>query len=233
MKAALKVNLLGKISVLVASLLLLSACSNRKPVADDPAYAPTIAANMPVPQRTEGSLYQDAYGVSLFDDRKAHFIGDVITVTLSERTVSRKSSGVAVKKNSSTSFDAGTILGGVAPSYKGLGLETSIAQDRTFDGNSDADQSNSLQGNITVTVAEILPNGNLIVRGEKWITLNRGDEFIRISGIIRPEDISPDNTIISTRLANAKISYSGTGELADAQHVGWMSRFFNSGYWPF
>lgn len=228
-----KTNLLARISVLVASLLLLSACSNRKPVADDPAYAPTIAANMSVPQRTEGSLYQDAYGISLFDDRKAHFIGDVITVTLSERTVSRKSSGVAVKKNSTTNFDAGTLLGNEAPSYKGLGFETSIAQDRTFDGNSDADQSNSLQGNITVTVAEILPNGNLVVRGEKWITLNRGDEFIRISGIIRPEDISPDNTIISTRLANAKISYSGTGELAEAQQVGWMSRFFNSGYWPF
>lgn len=222
------------VGVVVLFGVLLSACAgNRKPVADDPAYAPTIASNMAVPQRTEGSLYQDAYGVSLFNDRKAHFIGDVITVTLSERTVSRKSSGVAVKKNSTTDFDAGTILGGVAPAYKGLGLETAITQDRTFDGNSDADQSNSLQGNITVTVAEILPNGNLIVRGEKWITLNRGDEFIRISGIIRPEDIAPDNTIISTRLANAKISYSGTGELADAQQMGWFSRFFNSGYWPF
>lgn len=220
--------------VLVISLLCMSGCmTNKKPMADDPAYAPTVAANMPVPQRTEGSLYQDSYGMSLFNDRKARYVGDVITVTLSEKTVSKKSSGVAVKKDSSVDMDAGTILGATAPSYKGLGLETAIAQKRSFAGDADADQSNSLEGNITVTVAEILPNGNLIVRGEKWITLNRGDEFIRISGIVRPEDIEPDNTIISTRLANAKISYSGTGALADSQSMGWMSRFFNSGYWPF
>lgn len=208
-----------------------SACSNRKPMADDPAYAPTIASSMPVPQRTEGSLYQDAYGVSLFNDRKALFVGDVITVTLSERTVSRKSSGVTTGKKSGVNFNAGPLLG-VNPSFKGNELTTALEQNRTFDGSADADQSNSLQGNITVTVAEILPNGNLIVRGEKWITLNRGDEFIRISGIVRPEDIAPDNTIVSTRLANAKISYSGSGELASTQKMGWLSRFFNSDLWP-
>jgi len=231
----MSIKIKSKFWLMVSSLLCLSGCMmvSKKPLPDDPAYAPAVAANMPVPQRTEGSLYQDSYGMSLFDDRKAHYVGDVITVTLSEKTVSKKSSGVAVNKSSSTAFDSGTVLGGVAPSYKGLGLETSIAQDRTFAGDADADQSNSLQGNITVTVAEILPNGNLIVRGEKWITLNRGDEFIRISGIVRPEDIAPDNTIISTRLANAKISYSGTGALADSQSMGWLSRFFNSSYWPF
>ena len=223
-----------KLISLIIAISLLSACmQNRKPLPDDPAYAPTISANMPVPQRTSGSLYQDAYGMSLFDDRKAHFIGDVITVTLSEKTVSKKSSGVAVKKNSSADMNAGTLLGAVNPQYKGLSLENSIGHKRSFSGDADADQSNSLEGNITVTVAEILPNGNLIVRGEKWITLNRGDEFIRISGIIRPDDIAPDNTVISTRLANAKISYSGTGTLAESQTMGWFSRFFNSGLWPF
>jgi flagellar L-ring protein precursor FlgH len=210
----------------------LSGCfTNQKPLPDDPAYAPAVAANMPMPQRTEGSLYQDTYGLSLFGDRKAHFVGDVITVTLSERTVSRKSSGVSTSKNSGVEFNSGPLLG-QNPTLKGRDLSTSLEQDRTFNGNADADQSNSLQGNITVTVAEILPNGNLIVRGEKWITLNRGDEFIRISGIVRPDDIAPDNTIVSTRLANAKISYSGTGELASTQSMGWLSRFFNSDLWP-
>lgn len=223
-----------KYLTLVVMLLTIPACmQNRKPLPDDPAYAPTVSSHMPVPQRTAGALYQDAYGMSLFDDRKAHFVGDIITVTLSERTVSRKSSGVAVKKNSSTDMNAGTLLGATNPSYKGLSLENSIAHDRSFSGDADADQSNSLEGNITVTVADILPNGNLIVRGEKWITLNRGDEFIRISGIVRPDDIAPDNTVVSTRLANAKISYSGTGSLADSQTMGWFSRFFNSGWWPF
>lgn len=218
--------------LVVGTMLALTGCfSNKKPMPDDPAYAPTIAANMPVPQRTEGSLYQDAYGLSLFGDRKAHFVGDVITVTLSERTVSRKSSGVNTNKNSGVEFNAGPLLG-VNPTFKGNELTTSLEQGRTFDGSADADQSNSLQGNITVTVAEILPNGNLIVRGEKWITLNRGDEFIRISGIVRPDDIEPNNTVVSTRLANAKISYSGTGDLANSTSMGWLSRFFNSDLWP-
>lgn len=221
----------AKFACLAGFTLIASGCASNKPMADDPAYAPTIAANMPVPQRTEGSLYQDTYGVSLFNDRKAHFVGDVITVTLSERTVSRKSSGVNTNKSSGVEFNAGPLLG-VNPSLKGRELTTNLEQDRTFKGNADADQSNSLQGNITVTIAELLPNGNLVVRGEKWITLNRGDEFIRISGIVRPEDIAPDNTIVSTRLANAKISYSGSGELAATQKMGWLSRFFNSELWP-
>ncbi|OZY85055.1 flagellar basal body L-ring protein [Cellvibrio mixtus] len=221
-----------KVLLLSSIVLALSGCfASQKPMPDDPAYAPTIAANMPVPQRSEGSLYQDAYGLNLFDDRKAHFVGDVITVTLSERTVSRKSSGVATGKKSGVNFNAGPLLG-ENPTIKGSELTTTLSQDRTFDGSADADQSNSLQGNITVTVAEILPNGNLIVRGEKWITLNRGDEFIRISGIVRPDDIAPDNTVVSTRLANAKISYSGTGALASTQSMGWLSRFFNSDLWP-
>ena len=221
-----------KFAVLLIVSGSMSGCfTNKKPQPDDPAYAPTISSTMPVPQRTEGSLYQDAYGLNLFNDRKAHFIGDVITITLSERTVSRKSSGVTTGKKSTVDFNAGPLLG-ANPTIKGNELTTALEQDRTFDGSADADQSNSLQGNITVTVAEILPNGNLIVRGEKWITLNRGDEFIRISGMVRPDDIAPDNTIVSTRLANAKISYSGTGALADSTSMGWLSRFFNSGLWP-
>jgi flagellar L-ring protein precursor FlgH len=226
-------QLLRRSSVFIAAVaMFMSGCaSNKKPLPDDPAYAPTIAANMPVPHRTEGALYQDAYGLSLFGDRKAHFVGDVITVTLSERTVSRKSSGVNTNKNSGVDFNAGPLLG-VNPTIKGNELTTTLEQSRTFNGGADADQSNSLQGNITVTVAEILPNGNLVVRGEKWITLNRGDEFIRISGIVRPDDIEPNNTVVSTRLANAKISYSGTGDLANSSSMGWLSRFFNSDLWP-
>lgn len=226
---------LNKIVMALVSVALVSGCmSNDKPNAGDPYYAPTASAAQASPQRTDGSLFQDSYGLALFGDRKAHFIGDVITVTLSERTVSTKSSKVNVTKDNSTVFNAGpgTLLG-TNPTLKGLNLATNVEQKRQFDGDAGADQSNSLQGNITVTVAEILPNGNLVVRGEKWMTLNSGDEFIRISGIVRPDDVAPDNTVVSTRLANAKISYSGKGTLADSQSMGWLSRFFNSGLWPF
>jgi len=222
------------LSIASATLVLVGCMGNEKPTPGDPYYAPTISASQALPQRTDGSLYQDSYGLSLFGDRKAHFIGDIITITLSENTASKKSSNVSVKKDDSAVFNsgAGTLLG-TNPSAKGLNFGTNIAQNRKFGGNSGADQSNSLTGNITVTVAEILPNGNLVVRGEKWMTLNSGDEFIRISGIVRPDDVATDNTVLSTRLANAKISYSGTGSLADSQKMGWLAKFFNSSLWPF
>lgn len=222
----------AKLLVLASGVLSTVACtSTNKTVRDDPYYAPTIPSTANMPQRSEGSLYQEAYGLALFDDRKALHVGDIITITLSERTVSRKSSGVSVKKDNQTNFNAGPLLGSI-PSLKGNTLETNLAHKRNFSGDAGADQSNSLQGNITVTVAEVLPNGNLVVRGEKWMTLNRGDEFIRISGIVRPDDVAPDNTVISTRLANAKISYGGKGTLADSQSMGWLAKFFNSEYWP-
>jgi len=233
MKSLTPVCSSNKLIVAVCAIILSGCMTNNKPKPGDPYYAPTISSAQALPQRTEGSLYQDTYGLSLFGDRKAHFVGDVITITLSENTVSKKSSNVNVKKDNSTVFNSGGTLLGNVPTLKGLDFETNIAQNRKFGGNSGADQSNSLQGNITVTVAEIMPNGNLIVRGEKWMTLNSGDEFIRISGIVRPDDVAPDNTILSTRLANAKISYSGTGTLADSQNMGWLSKFFNSPIWPF
>lgn len=233
MKSALLINSIRTLMIASCAVILSGCFTNSKPKPGDPYYAPTISSAQALPQRTDGSLYQDSYGLSLFGDRKAHFVGDVITITLSESTVSKKTSNVNVKKDSSTDFNSGGTLLGNVPTLKGMGFETNIAQNRKFGGNSGADQSNSLQGNITVTVAEIMPNGNLVVRGEKWMTLNSGDEFIRISGIVRPDDVAPDNTILSTRLANAKISYSGTGSLADSQNMGWLSKFFNSPIWPF
>ncbi len=221
------------VTALAGLCLLASGCAVQTPVQPgDPAYAPVMAAPAHSPQPEAGSLYQPGYGLQLFGDRKAHRIGDVITVVLDERTVSQKTTNVSVKKESDASFNAGPVLG-TTPSFKNMGLNTDLQQDRDFTGEADADQSNSLEGNISVTIADIQPNGNLIVRGEKWMTLNRGDEFIRISGVIRPEDINPDNTVLSNRLANARISYSGTGELANSNQMGWLNRFFNSPVWPF
>ncbi|WP_020209449.1 flagellar basal body L-ring protein FlgH [Gilvimarinus chinensis] len=221
-----------RFSMIVAALLISACATGPRPTPGDPYYAPTVSSQAKEPTSTNGSLYQPTQGMSLFTDTKARNVGDIITIMLSERTVSSKSSGVNVSKESSTSLPAGTIFG-MTPTLNGSPFDTNINQDRDFAGDAGADQSNSLTGSIAVTVADVLPNGNLIVRGEKWMTLNRGDEFIRISGILRPEDISPQNTVSSTRLANAQISYSGTGELANSQNMGWLSKFFNSGYWPF
>jgi flagellar L-ring protein precursor FlgH len=101
-----------------------------------------------------------------------------------------------------------------------------------FEGDARANQSNNLVGNISVTVIHVLPNNNLVVRGEKWLTLNNGDEYIRLTGIVRPADVNPANEVVSTKIANARIQYSGTGAFSRAQTQGWLGKFFNSKWWP-
>lgn len=205
------------------------------PTPNDPYYAPVLKT---LPERNtplNGSLFSDNSGLTLFSDGKAKNIGDIITVVLQERTSSSKSTNIEITKENDIEIapaGEGTILGGQL-SIGEYNLGTALSGTREFTGEADADQSNRLIGNISVTVVDTFPNGTLVIRGEKWITLNRGDEFIRISGLIRPGDVTPANTIESTKIANARITYSGTGELAESQEMGWLSRFFNSSIWPF
>lgn len=215
-----------------ALFCLVAACTVSKPERpDDPYYAPKLVPTQGRSAPQDGGLYSDA-GLDLFSDRKARRPGDIITIVLKESTVSQKKSNLNSTKDSAVSLDNPTLLG--APFGLGkMDLTTGVNGTREFKGKGDAAQSNNLQGNISVTVSDILPNGVLVVRGEKWLTLNRGDEYIRISGMVRPDDIGPDNTVLSTRVANARISYSGTGAMADSSQMGWLGRFFNSGFWPF
>lgn len=234
-------NTVVNILFLIFSLTLLSACESMMPIEpDDPDFAPVIAPTPAKPAPEEGSLFVANYGMSLFGNTNNHRIGDIITIVLDERTVSSKSSAVAVDKESGLSLlenGAGTILGKdltkKLPLLGEVTLPTNVAQNREFAGDASADQSNRLQGNISVTITDVMPNGNLLVKGEKWMTLNRGDEYIRISGMLRPADVTLSNTVSSTKLANARIAYSGTGELASSQEMGWLSKFFNSPLWPF
>jgi flagellar L-ring protein FlgH len=112
-------------------------------------------------------------------------------------------------------------------------FNASVDAGRDFEGQGDAAQSNLLEGTVTVTVAEVLPNGNLVVQGEKWMRLNQGEEYLRLRGIVRPVDIRADNTVLSTQIGDARIAYGGTGTLAHSSAPGWLSRFFNSPLWPF
>lgn len=212
---------------------LLQGCViNSQPRPNDPYYAPVMAPT-PVPvAAANGSLYNAGTDMHLFADRRASRVGDILTVVLQENTTSRKSSNVEVNKDSTTSVAEGTALGN-AVRFKGLGLDASLSAEREFTGEAGAAQSNNLRGDVAVSVVDVWPNGTLVVRGEKWITLNRGEEFIRISGLVRPEDVRQDNTVLSNKVANARITYAGTGALADSQTMGWLSRFFNSAYWPF
>ncbi len=199
------------------------------PKPGDPDFAPVPSNSLEPPPSNDGSLFNDAYGMSLYGDKKAMRTGDIITVVLAEETQGSKSSQSSSSKSSEAGLNAPVIAGG-APIEA---LSATIQGERNFSGRGDADQSNSLSGNISVTVSEVLPNGVLRVRGEKWITLNTGAEFIRIQGMLRPEDINLDNTVSSQKLADARISYSGAGGLASASQPGWLTRFFNSPLFPF
>lgn len=223
----LRISLLGLVPI------MLSACViGPDPIPDDPAYAPVMESSPRQAPANMGGIYQQHYSMSLFEDRRASRVGDIVTIILSERTSSNKKTETEINKESSIAFDEGLLLG--AALHKGsVNLSTEMAQTRDFSGESESDQSNSLDGQIAVTVADILPNGLLVVRGEKWMTLTSGEEYIRIKGLLRPEDISPENTVQSNKLADARITYSGTGDFADSTRLGWISRFFNSSYWPF
>lgn len=223
--------------VVVAAVMMLTACATtRHPSPNDPKFAPVLPSlSVPVALNT-GAIYQEGFGVQLWEDKRARRVGDILTVLLSESTTSTKSSATKMTKENSTSISAPNLFGRTP--HLGLSdgsgdLDTGLSASREFSGASGTDQSNSLTGSITVTITAVYPNGVLFVRGEKWLTLTQGEEYIRISGLVRPEDIEENNTIISTKLADARITYSGKGALADSNRMGWLARFFVSPFWMF
>lgn len=178
----------------------------------------------PPPPPSNGSIFQTQTGYApLYAGWSARRVGDPLTIVLVERTQASKSA--SSKLNSDGSF-------GITPPSTGpLALfkssDASVGGNRGFDGKGTADQSNALSGQISVTVAQVYPNGTMLVQGQKRLTLNRGDEYITIKGVVRIADIASDNTILSTRVADAEISYTGKGDVARASRQGWLSRFFS------
>jgi len=212
-------------------LSLMAACT---PLPQrDPAFAPVKPADLQPPQQNNGSIYQSGYDMRLFEDNKAIRVGDVLTIKLREQTQAKKKADQDTKKDTHISGSAPVLFGFPTASFLGTDMETEVAFATEFDGEGSSNQSNSLLGNISVTVVEVLPNGNLRVRGEKRVTLNQGDEFVRLSGIVRPVDIDSANTISSDKVADATIMYTGTGAMADASKIGWFSRILMSPWFPF
>jgi flagellar L-ring protein precursor FlgH len=212
--------------------IFLTACGTPLPKRE-PSFSPVAPADLRPPPQSSGGIYQAGYDNRLFEDHTARRVGDILTVTLNERTQSNKGASSQDSKDDSVSI-AAPILG-----LFGLGLlgsadmKAELQSSKAFKGKGRTDQSNQLNGAISVTVVEVLPNGNLKIRGEKRVTLNQGDEFVRLSGIVRPVDITPANTILSDRIADATFMYTGEGALADASTKGWLSRVLNSAWFPF
>ncbi len=222
---------LFKIIILACLLMLLSACETLPK--RDPAFSPVQAVDLHPPQQTNGAIYQAGYDMRLFEDHTARRVGDILTVMLDEDTRALKIADLEASKKSSTSVTAPNIMGMDPSLVFGKDLSVTLASENDFLGQGQANQSNLITGNISVTVVEVFPNGNLRIRGEKRVTLNDGNEYVRLSGIVRPVDINASNIISSAKVADATIMYTGDGTLADSSKMGWFSRFFNSPLFPF
>jgi flagellar L-ring protein precursor FlgH len=225
---------MNKRIVLLIAALVLQACASI-PAEEPPSRSEFRSASMAYapPPALAGTVYNTAGSFDLFMDLRARSVGDILTVLLVERTDASKESSTSTAKGSSVDTGFPTIAGVPVTSDGEQILNNEFESDTTFDGAADASQSNRLNGSITVTVAERLANGNLLVRGEKLITINQGEEFIRLEGIVRPVDIGPQNTVPSTQIADAAITYSGRGNLQATNRPGWLTRFFNSPWFPY
>lgn len=217
-------------TVLIAAGVLAGCASQPEIVRQD--YSPMLPVTGATVSVPDGAVYDVSYQFSLFDDPRARNVGDILTIRLVEQTQASKSATTDTSRSTSVDTGSPTILGRSITQNGRDVLNTTIEAEQAFAGEATSSQSNQLIGDITVTVAEVLTNGNLIVRGEKWLTLNQGEEYIQISGIVRPADIRPDNSVDSPRLADARIAYSGKGQLANSNRPGWLSRFFTSVFSP-
>jgi flagellar L-ring protein precursor FlgH len=227
----MKITNRARIALLFAAVCA-SACTSLS--SRQAARAPTPEQlAVASPPRSAGAIYQAGRDIAFFEDTKAHRAGDLITIRLQETTSASKSSTTSTKKDTSLTNAGPTILGRPVTVNGTPILQNSLSGASAFDGQGKSSQSNQLQGSITVTVVQALPNGNLRVQGEKWLNLNQGDEFVRISGIVRALDVAADNSVTSDKVADAKISYSGKGFVQNSNRMGWLARFFNAPLSPF
>ena len=188
-------------------------------------FSASLPAELPpTPAIATGSIFQvnDGYA-ALYEGSRARRVGDPLTIVLVERTVASKSAG--------SKLDSGGGFSITPPSTGNLSLfkssDASVSGSRNFNGTGSADQANALSGEVSVTVAAVYPNGTMLVQGQKRVTLNRGDEFLKIKGLVRTADVDANNRVLSTRVADAQISYTGKGDVARAGRQGWLSRFFS------
>lgn len=218
---------LNTVLALVCCLILCSCAdlSPRLSLRDTPP--PDLQLPLPTATSTEGAIFAADSGLSLFEDPKARNVGDLVTIQLVENTTAQK------KADTKTSKESDVNLGDVRLFGKPLNIATGATGTRSFTGSGDSSQSNSLAGSVSAVVVKRYPNGILQIRGEKQIELNQGSEVVYIDGWLRAADVRADNTVTSDRIGNARLTYKGRGAIADSNAQGWLSRFFNSPWFPF
>lgn len=225
------------------ALGLVGCATPPAPLAHSPEFAPVMPVAVPQPRVATGAIYNGRHSDNFFGRSRNYRVGDVITVDVFEKTFGSRNQDNSLSRASENDVVPSGLVGkvaGLALPSKVLGtkLEGILGGVQLSKANINSasvggeKQDAKLEGSVTVTVTEVLANGNLMVRGEKQIALTSGAEVIQVSGIVRPDDVSPNNVVNSRRLANAQIAYRGTGEMANATKPGWGTRALLS-IWPF
>lgn len=218
------------VGLLAALVLVTSGCAQIKsrPLVDTQTTAIPTAPTAPAPN---GSIFQSAqpayYGYQpLFEDRRPRNVGDILTINLQENVSASKNSSANANRSGKTGFLAAILPGFMQGWIGGKNTELDIKGNSDFSGKGGANANNTFKGTITVTVDQLLANGNLHVVGEKRIAINQGTESIRFSGVVNPRTIGSDNHVSSTQVADARIEYVGDGYINESQNMGWLQRFF-------
>jgi flagellar L-ring protein precursor FlgH len=215
--------------------VLLGACAYIPPAPLSSVMQPMTArpAAGPIAPVSKGAIYQVGYAGQagyaahpLFEDRRASAIGDVLTININETTAASKASGSTAARKSANDTSVTAVAGLPGKGLQGLNLNTSSSN--SFDGKGDSASNNAFTGTITVTVIDVLANGNLVVSGEKQIGINQGSEFVRFSGVVSPSRIAPGNVVSSSQVADMRVEYRGNGYMDEVQTVGWFTRIFTS-----
>lgn len=217
-----------KYVLLALVALSLSACSvmPREPLAHSEGFRPVYPVVQAQPQMATGAIYNGAQSEAFFGRGRDFQVGDVITVILDESTQAGRTQSGVVKRTSSNDVVPAAMGGGLLPAANLLGGTIKN------EGSGTADQTATLKGSVAVSVIDVMSNGNLVLRGEKQLALTEGAEIIQVAGVVRPDDIAPNNTVASRRLANAQITYRGTGDMAAASRAGWATSGLLK-LWPF
>lgn len=209
--------------LVLLALVVTAGCTTVPPTN---VHQPMSARPAPRYESTQanGAIYQAANSRPLFEDRRARYVGDTITVAITENTSASAKSNNKLDKSNVGKASIGALSG--LPGQTLLGLDYNTSSSNAFSGKGEAANNNVFTGNITATVIDVLPNGNLLVSGEKQLAIGHEQEYVRISGVVNPNFVDASNTVASSKIADARIEYKSAGQISEGQIMGWLARFF-------
>ena len=193
--------------------------------------SPVIGPEQKVPRPTgEGSLWSPQFPINYYADVKARNVGDIITINIVESAKASKNATTKTSRDSGLQASWSGVFEKLAGTW--VGADQSVSFGTSHDGKGETTRSSFLNAYITAQVVEVMPNNNLLIRGSRQVQVNNENQFIYVEGLVRPEDISSTNIVLSTYIADARIELTGEGVVSDKQRVGWLTRILDY-VWPF